>query len=101
MALKICLDTVKNTLEYEEYGAYEKIFILMPLMHNENEASTLKCVAEIEKIMKNYPGCGFELNVKFAKDHHETISQFGRYPHRNAVLGRESTPEEIEYLKDA
>ena len=35
----------------------------------------------------------------YAKNHHDTIVKFGRYPYRNEVLGRESTPEEVEYLK--
>ena len=39
--------------------------------------------------------------VTYAKKHRDIIENFGRYPHRNEVLGRESTPEEIEYLRDA
>ena len=35
------------------------------------------------------------------QDHNTTIKKFGRYPYRNEVLGRESTPEELEYLKNA
>ena len=38
---------------------------------------------------------------QYAVSHNETIMKFGRYPYRNAVLGRESTPEELEYLKTA
>ena len=52
-------------------------------------------------MLKNYPGSGFEINVKFAKYYHETISQFKHYSYRNDFLGRESTPEKIEYLKGA
>jgi len=37
--------------------------------------------------------------MEYARRHHEIIARFGRFPHRNAVLGRESTPEEIEFLK--
>jgi len=39
--------------------------------------------------------------LKYAKKHFDIIEKFGRYPHRNDVLGRESTPEELEYLKNA
>ena len=42
-----------------------------------------------------------DLLTRFANDHNTTVMKFGRYPHRNAVLGRESTPEEVEYLKSA
>jgi uncharacterized protein (DUF924 family) len=40
-----------------------------------------------------------ENNLNFAKDHIEILTKFGRYPHRNEILGRTSTPEEIEYLE--
>jgi len=38
---------------------------------------------------------------EFALKHHDIINQFGRFPHRNETLGREDTPEEVEYLKTA
>ena len=38
-------------------------------------------------------------NLDFARRHRAIIDRFGRYPHRNAILGRESTPEEVEFLK--
>ncbi|KAL4910638.1 hypothetical protein BDW74DRAFT_141523 [Aspergillus multicolor] len=41
------------------------------------------------------------LNLKFQKEHHDIIAQFGRYPYRNAVLGRSTTPEEEKFLKEA
>mgnify|MGYP006210194667 CR=1 FL=1 len=39
-------------------------------------------------------------NLQYAILHRDIVARFGRFPHRNAVLGRESTPEEIEFLKD-
>ncbi len=39
-------------------------------------------------------------NLEYARRHHEIIARFGRFPHRNAILGRESTPEEIAFLKE-
>ena len=39
-----------------------------------------------------------ELTLDFAKRHKAVIDEFGRYPHRNTILGRESTPREVEYL---
>jgi uncharacterized protein (DUF924 family) len=38
-------------------------------------------------------------NMEYAERHRAIIERFGRYPHRNGILGRESTPEEIEFLK--
>ncbi len=44
---------------------------------------------------------GFRGAVKLGHSHISMIEKFGRFPHRNEVLGRESTPEQLEYLKDA
>ena len=60
-------------LEYEKYEVFEKVFILMPLLHNEDEATTGQCVTELEKIVRDYPDCSLELNLKFALDHHKII----------------------------
>ena len=46
------------------------------------------------------PPARLEANAKYATDHKAVIDRFGRYPHRNAVLGRESTAEEAEFLKE-
>ena len=39
-------------------------------------------------------------NLPFAEEHHDIIARFGRFPHRNTVLGRESTPEELAFLEE-
>ena len=56
---------------------------------------------------ENYPdlyceatGEYFTKLIKSAQEHDATIQRFGRYPHRNEILNRESTPEEIDYLKN-
>lgn len=41
----------------------------------------------------------FEFSLSQARGHRDVIARFGRFPHRNAVLGRTSTPEELEYLE--
>jgi len=71
-------------------------FLYMPLMHSENMDDQDLCVARFE-------AAGLEDNVRFAKHHREIVEKYGRFPHRNALLGRTSSPEEIEYLnsKDA
>jgi len=71
-------------------------FLYMPLMHSENIDDQDLCVARFE-------AAGLEENSKFAKHHREIVRKYGRFPHRNALLGRHSSPEEIEYLnsKDA
>ena len=65
----------------------------MPFMHSES-----KEVHEIAVELFNKPG--MEGSYDFELKHKAIIDRFGRYPHRNEILGRESTPEEIEFLKE-
>lgn len=73
-------------------SASEKSFLYMPFMHSES-------LLIHETAMQLYAQEGLEYNYDFEKKHKIVIERFGRYPHRNAILGRESTKEEIEYLK--
>ncbi|MDP2197009.1 MAG: DUF924 family protein [Sulfurimicrobium sp.] len=66
-------------------------FLYMPLMHSEN-------LADQDLSVKMFEQAGLEGNLRFARHHRELIRKFGRFPHRNAVLGRESSREELEYL---
>ncbi|KPD22361.1 DUF924 family protein [Idiomarina abyssalis] len=72
--------------------ASEKAFLYMPYMHSESALIH-------EKAMRLFSQPGLENNYKFEVRHKEIIDRFGRYPHRNRVLGRESTPEEEDFLK--
>ena len=45
-----------------------------------------------------FTAAGLEKNLRFAQHHHEIVRRFGRFPHRNAILGRASTAEELDYL---
>lgn len=63
----------------------------MPFMHSES-----KLIHEFA--LKLFQRLGNEINLSFEKKHKVIIDRFGRYPHRNAILGRVSTPEETEFL---
>lgn len=76
----------------EELNSNEKSFLYMPFMHSES-------LPIHEIAMELYAQKGLEFNYDFEKKHKAVIERFGRYPHRNAILGRVSTDEEIEYLK--
>lgn len=67
-------------------------FFYMPYMHSEALADQERCVALME-------GSGKQENIKYAEIHRDAIVRFGRFPHRNEILGRKSTPEEIAYLE--
>jgi len=64
-------------------------FLYMPLMHSEHLADQLRCV---ELFRDNAD------QLKYAEDHADIIRRFGRFPHRNRILGRTTTPEEQAYL---
>ena len=68
-------------------------FVYLPLMHSEILADQRRCLHEMERL-------GREENARFARIHLEAIERFGRFPHRNAVLGRVSTQEELDYLAE-
>lgn len=67
-------------------------FLLLPYMHSESRA--IHAVAE--RLYRAYAPAE---NLDFELRHKAIIDRFGRYPHRNAILGRESTPEETDFLK--
>lgn len=69
----------------------KRAFLYMPLMHSENMDDQNLSVAMFEK-------SGLKDNTRFAVHHQKIISTYGRFPHRNHILGRESTDAEIEYL---
>jgi uncharacterized protein (DUF924 family) len=66
-------------------------FLYMPLMHSEQLADQLRCVELFRR-------AGDADNLKYAEDHAEIIRRFGRFPHRNPILGRPTTPAEQTFL---
>ena len=82
------------------------MFILLPLGHSEIERDAAVCVNEYTKLnekMSTDPSISWDMsmNIKFVKAMHATLQKFGRYPTRNAALGRESTEAELIYLESA
>ena len=70
----------------------QRVFFYMPMMHSENRKMQARSLAAYEKL-------GEKENLDFAKQHADIVERFGRFPHRNKYLGRLSTPEELEFLK--
>ena len=75
----------------EELEASSQSFLYMPYMHSEDLADQAVSVK-----LFNQPG--LESNYRFAQHHYSIVERFGRFPHRNKILGRESTEAEVEYL---
>jgi uncharacterized protein (DUF924 family) len=77
----------------KELKPTELAFLFMPLMHSESSAIH-------DRAMELFSAPGLEKSLRFEERHKEIIDRFGRYPHRNQVLGRESTAEEEAFLKE-
>ncbi|WP_421854465.1 DUF924 family protein [Oricola sp.] len=71
----------------------ERYFLMMPFMHSEDLGAQERCV-------ELFAAHGSDQGLKYAKLHRDVIERFGRFPHRNGMLGRETTPEEQAYLDD-
>jgi uncharacterized protein (DUF924 family) len=81
--------------------AVQRIFFYMPLQHAESLEVQDESIAAYRRLLGESPEplrAYFELCVKSAADHRDVIQKFGRFPHRNRVLGRLNTPDEQTYL---
>lgn len=81
---------------------YERIFVYMPFAHAEDSAVQMRSVKLFAKLLDDAPKNVypyFKITYDFAIAHQKVIEQFGRFPHRNKILGRQSTPEEVIYLQ--
>lgn len=86
----LALDIARNALRTgfdSGLSGEERQFLAMPLMHSEDIADQLWSLAYFTRL-------GTRFGAPFARSHYRMIARFGRYPHRNAVLGRKSTPAE-------
>lgn len=101
LAAALALESFDNG-HYEAVAPVERGFVLMPLMHAEDLEHQNRCVTEFKKLAAEAPEdlvAYFTSMVDYAVRHAAIIERFGRFPHRNATLGRESTPEEVEFLR--
>jgi uncharacterized protein (DUF924 family) len=78
-----------------------RVFLYMPLMHAENLALQDECVASFTRLVADAPESlkvRLQDNLDFARKHRDIVVRFGRFPYRNAVMGRADTPEEKDFL---
>lgn len=100
LALRWCLDGLAQRVD-PQLLPIERWFFYLPLQHSESIAhqeqsvslysTLLGEVSDAEKVV--FQGC-----LSYAIRHRDVVSQFGRFPHRNKLLDRESTPEELAFL---
>ena len=99
-ALKLC---VEGAMEKKDKGLapIQRVFFYMPLQHAESRKVQAKSVAIYDKladaVSPTYAET-FMTIAQFAELHRDIVEQFGRFPHRNAALNRQNTPQEDEYL---
>jgi uncharacterized protein (DUF924 family) len=80
----------------------ERIFFYMPLQHAEAREVQEESLAAYRRLLSEAPSellAVFEGAVRSAENHRAIIEQFGRFPHRNEILGRTSTAAEVEWLQ--
>ena len=90
-ALKIAENAVENGHD-RKVEASMRSFFYLPFMHSEKLADQERCLALYQEL-------GEAEALKYAELHLDAIRRFGRFPHRNEILGRQPTPEEIAYLE--
>lgn len=104
-ALAFCLGGIHAGQE-KELSFAERYMFLMPLMHAEDRALQRQAVERFATLVREAEQAGVSDGLlatlrsahEYAVKHAEIVERFGRFPHRNALLGRASTPEELEFL---
>lgn len=91
MALVLAQEAVAAGLD-QALAPTRRAFLYLPYMHSESALIHSLAVAL-------FAADGMERNLDFERRHQAIIERFGRYPHRNAILGRQSTAAELEFLK--
>jgi len=102
-ALQVCLAGLEHGTD-KHLGFAARQFFYMPLEHAESLPMQDRAIACFSQLHEEVPESRKEWAANallFAEQHRDVIRQFGRFPHRNSVLGRESTSEERTFLEDA
>ncbi|MBF2049676.1 MAG: DUF924 family protein [Leptolyngbya sp. IPPAS B-1204] len=95
-ALQIAQQAVAQGFD-QQLAPIQRIFLYLPFEHSENLADQHQSVELTRQLSAEVPELADVFD--YAVRHQDVIERFGRFPHRNRILGRESTPEEIEFLK--
>ncbi len=90
-ALLLAQEAIRRGYD-KQHTVEQRVFFYLPFMHSES-ALIHRRAAEL------FSEPGMENNYAFELKHKAIIDRFGRYPHRNAIVGRKSTPEELEFLR--
>jgi len=101
LARKLCLEALDTQVD-ALLRPIERVFLYLPLEHSENLAHQERSVQLFEALARQVPQswrAPFAGFADYAEKHRVIIERFGRFPHRNALLGRPSTAEELQFLQ--
>jgi uncharacterized protein (DUF924 family) len=90
LALSIAQHAIANGLDLQ-LTQQQRLFLYMPFQHSEDRAVQARSIELFEQL-------GIAENLDYAQRHKDIIDRFGRFPHRNEVLGRRSTTEELQFV---
>ena len=90
LALEIAKESISQELDLP-LNRDQRLFLYLPFEHSENLEDQVRAVELISALNDKY-------YTDYAVAHHNVIERFGRFPHRNEILGRPSTPDELAYL---
>ena len=102
-ALDFCLTGINQKMDHS-LTLIERVFFYMPLVHAEDEnlqEQSIRLYQELVSLSMTETTQIYQLFLAYAYAHFRVIKEFGRFPQRNAVLGRESTAAEMEFMKSA
>jgi uncharacterized protein (DUF924 family) len=100
-AIRLATDGLESGLYDQLSTVWEKTFFMLPLGHSERLADLDRCILLADALISEAPiqvRALYEFSASQARGHRAVVARFGRQPHRNAVLGRTSTAEELAYL---
>jgi uncharacterized protein (DUF924 family) len=101
-ALSICKQGMQRSDDHA-LSLIERVFYYFPLLHSENLSDQERSISEYETLIElAFPETQviYESFFKFANHHYSIVQRFNRFPQRNRLLGRESTPGELQYLQE-
>lgn len=102
-AQDLCVEGLRKHMD-QSLTLIERVFFYMPLVHAENSESqeqSIRLFQNLVSLSMTETTQVYQLFLAYAYAHFRVIKEFGRFPQRNQLLGRESTPEEIAFLKSA
>ncbi len=98
LALPLALSAIESG-RHRQLPAIYRVFLYLPLEHSEDLAAQDQCVALFRALEADSSAIAKANFRQFAEAHRDVIARFGRFPHRNSIVGRESTTEELAHLE--